>query len=177
MHEWNPEIEIIGGEVHRNYLELAYSCAWANSDDTITKTGAVIVNPTLNEIIACSANHFPDGLEPTTEQTNDRKWKYEHIIHAEPGSIFAAARAGKITDGATMYMPWVPCTPCAISIIDAGIKNLIGHKSMIMRTPERWWASIDYALGLLEKCGVRKFMYNGPIGNVKSCFDGIEWDP
>jgi len=76
-----------------------------------------------------------------------------------------------------MYMPWVPCTPCASAIIDAGIKKLIGHKEMIMKTPERWWASTNNAINLLAKCGVKTFMYDGKIGGVKSLFNGSEWEP
>ncbi len=177
MDEWKPSIELIEGDKHRDFLKEAYRFAWDNSPDSSTKTGAVIVNASLDDIIAYGVNQFPAGLNPTEAQIQERQWKYEHIIHAEYSAIFYAARKGVSTDGSVMYMPWVPCTPCAKAIISAGIKTLIGHKEMIMKTPERWWASTNYALELLEKCGVRKFMYAGEIGGVKGLFDSSEWNP
>ncbi len=177
MTVWNPHIELIEGEIHRIFLRNAYTYAQNNSDDSVTKVGAIIVSSSLDEIIACGANHFPSCLNPTKEQISDRDWKYEHLIHAELSAILSAAKKGKCTKSAVMYLPWIPCTPCAKAIIDAGIKQLIGHKDMIMKTPERWWKSTDYALELLEKCGVKKFMYDGKIGGVESLFDGKVWHP
>jgi len=76
-----------------------------------------------------------------------------------------------------MYMPWVPCTDCAKAIIDSGIQYLVGHKQMIMKTPERWRDSTKYALGLLRQCGVGLYMYDGKIGGVQSLFNGEVWEP
>ena len=178
MERYNPSIELIKGEVHKSFLRKAYDYAWKNSIDPSTKTGALIVDTNLNEIISYGVNHFTPNVNPTEEQIKDKQWKKENIIHAEPSAIFAAAANGsKPTRGAVMYMPWVPCTPCANAIIDAGIKRLIGHREMIIKTPERWWASLDYALNLLEKSGVKTFMYSGKIGGVKSLVDDLEWSP
>ena len=157
---WDPKISLIEGEFHQRFLREAYLHAWNYSEDEVTKTGAVIVNPTLNEILAYGVNHYPEGLNPTPEQRQDKNWKYGHIIHAEPSAIFAVARNGKSTKDAVMYMPWVPCVPCANAIIDSGIKKLIGHKEMIMMTPERWWESTGEAIGQLKKCGVEMCMYD-----------------
>lgn len=184
---WNPKIDLIEGDAHKNLLRKAYRYAWEHSQDPETQTGALIISPSLDEILAYGANHFPEGVEvkfPTKEELQDeeklkawKNWKYDHIIHAEPSAIYAAAKAGKATKNAVMYMPWIPCTPCAKSIIDAGIKTLIGHKAMIMMTPEHWWESTDYALGLLEDAGVKKFMYDGKIGGVKGLFREKLWEP
>ncbi len=180
---WNPDIELIEGFRHRCFLSEAYIHAWEGSEDPITKTGAIIVEGTLDKLsrkISYGANHFPNGLNPTDEQINDRDWKYKHIIHAETSAIFSAAKEGKSLEGTIMYMPWIPCTPCAIAIVDSGIKTLIGHKEMIMKTPERWHESTDYALDLLEKGGVKRFMWEGKIYEdnlVKSLFDGKVWYP
>lgn len=175
---WQPKnIEVVTEDLHRGFLREAYKYALGNSDDPATKTGAIIVSANLGEILAYGTNHFPDGLNPTKEERGDRKWKYDHIIHAEPAAIHAAARDGKATKGTVMYMPWVPCTPCAKAIIDAGIKMLIGHKETIIKTPERWWESTGYALDLLKKCGVRSCMYPGKIGEVEAMFDGEIWHP
>lgn len=174
---WNPDIQLISGEIYRQYLKQAYAYAWKHSADPVTKTGALLVSANLEEILAFGANHFTKGVIPSKEQAEDKKWKYEHIIHAEPAAIYSAARTGNATESAVMFMPWVPCTPCAKSIIDSGIKSLIGHKEMIMKTPERWWESTDYAIHLLKKAGVDFFMYSGEIGEVQSLFDGAVWKP
>lgn len=174
---WNPNIKLISGEDHKFLLGDAYRYASKYSEDTVTKTGAVIVTPDLENLIAYGANHFPEGLRPTPEQVLDRDWKYKHIVHAELAAIFSAARSGSSTEGAVMYMPWVPCTPCATAIVDAGIKKLVGHKELIMKTPTRWQESTNYALSLLEKCGVESLMYDGEIGGVEHLFNGELWKP
>lgn len=174
---WNPSIKETTDEVHREFLRAAYDAAAKNSDDPKTKTGAIIVSSLNRYFRAVGWNHLPKGLESTPELLNNSEWKYKHIIHAEPASVNNAARYGIRTEGTTMYMPWVPCTDCAITIIDAGIETLIGHKEMIMKTPERWQESTDYALDLLEKAGVKKLMYVGKIGGVENLFDGKIWMP
>lgn len=175
---WNPDITLIEGDVHKNFLREAYRFAWENSDDPVTKTGAIIVDPSLEEVLAYGSNHIPKGVVFTEKKlVEDRKWKLDHMIHAEPAVIFAAARSGKSTYGTVMYMPWVPCTPCAKAIIDSGVRTLIGHKQMIMKTTERWWESTDYALDLLSQAGVEKYMVDGEIGGVSALFNGEEWFP
>lgn len=70
--------------------------------------------------------------------------------HAERNSIVNAARMGICTHGSTMYMTCgVPCTPCLVEIINAGIveivvtntdfydtsgKYLLGESNLICRT-------------------------------------------
>jgi dCMP deaminase len=174
---WNPIIKLAEEDYHRDFLREAYKFAAENSPDPSTKTGAVIVRVSNAEILAYGTNHLPRGVTATKEQLADRKWKYEHIIHAETSAIFDAARNGKQTLRRTMYMPWVPCTPCAYAIIDAGLNELVGHKAMIMKTPERWQDSTDYALKLLNDAGVRLRMYDGEIGDVEGLFNGILWKP
>ena len=174
---WNPNIKSVSGEEHQFFLREAYSFAQACSEDTVTKTGVVIVEPDLAHIVSYGANHFPLGLSQTPEQVADREWKYKHIIHAETAAIFNAGRRGSATEGTIMYMPWMSCTPCATAIVDAGIKKLVGHRELIMKTPERWQESINYALSLLERCGVECSMYEGEIGEVEHLFNGEVWEP
>lgn len=175
--DWNHGIELIEGEVHIDYLRGAYGIADEKSDDPVTKTGALIVTPTLDQIISMGYNHFPRGLNPTKEQILDRDWKYKHILHAETSAIYAAALRGGFLDSAVMYMPWVPCMPCALAVVDSGIKTMIGHKEMIMKTPERWWESTDEALNYLRDAGVETYMVEGKIGGVQNLFNGEIWSP
>ncbi|HLC59429.1 MAG TPA: deaminase [archaeon] len=176
MTEWSPKIQPIDGDIHKEFLRNAYLHASTDSQDLVTKNAVIIVSKDY-EIIAYGANHFPSGVNPTEEQIKDREWKYKHIIHSEQAAIFSAAKQGKSTYDTVMYEPWVPCTPCAKAVIDAGVKKMIGHKELIMQTPERWWTDTDYALGLLEKAGVEMCMYSGKIGGVENLFNGLIWQP
>lgn len=164
-------------EKHVDYLRMAYEQAWRNSDDTSTKTGAVIVNGKTGELLSWGFNHYPYGLDPTPEQLADRDFKLAKIIHAEPSSVHYAAKMGKATNGATMYMPWIPCEPCAEVMVDSGIKIFIGHEAMIDKTPTNWGVSTYDGLVLLKKAGVKSYMYTGPIGGVEALFRGEEWKP
>lgn len=174
---FDPKLEIVSGDRHKSYLGIAYRYAADHSDDLVTRVSAILVHPALDRVLAKGANHLPRGVVPAPGQLEDKSWKYEHMIHAEPAVIFAAAREGKSTAGSTMYMPWVPCTPCAKAIIDAGIITLIGHKALIEKTPERWWESTVYALKMLDRAGVRTVMYDGEIGKTDHLFDGEIWHP
>ena len=173
---FDPKLERISGEIEaeKNILREAYRYAWEHSHDPKTRVGAVLEH---GQVLTYGANHFPRELQPTSEQLNDRNWKYQYIIHAESAVIIAAARQERGTKGTTMYMPWVPCIPCAAMIIDAGIEVLIGHQAMIEKTPERWWESTMSALELLKKTGVEVKVYDGKIGSVHAIFDGNIWEP
>ena len=49
--------------------------------------------------------------------------------HAERNSLISAARLGISTKGATMYMTCgVPCSPCLVEIINAGIECIVVTK-------------------------------------------------
>lgn len=49
--------------------------------------------------------------------------------HGERNALINAAREGIITKGATMYMNCsIPCTPCLIEIINAGIEEIVVTK-------------------------------------------------
>ena len=173
---WNPNIKRVDENAHREFLRMAYSHAWS-SPDPVTRTGAVIVDSGLTDVLGFGANHLPRGVESDKAKLDDRKWKYEHMIHAEPAALFRAAKYGKPVNEAVMYVPWVPCTPCSTAIIDSGISKIICHKDLIAKTPERWWKSTGYALELLEKCGVKVCAYEGEIGGVENLFDGVLWRP
>lgn len=46
-------------------------------------------------------------------------------VHAEQNAIINCARNGVSTLGATIYCTMTPCTTCAMSIIQAGILNVV----------------------------------------------------
>jgi dCMP deaminase len=177
----NLNIKKVDGDIHKKFLRLAYQQAWNNSDDPLTKTGAVLVKD--GEVIAQAENHFPKGIKYPEKFNGDndpkeRTWILKHIVHAEPAVVHAAAKKGVSTEGTTIYMPWIPCTQCALVIIDAGIKKLIGHKQMIMKTPPYWYETCCAAIDILKKGGVELLIYDGKIGDCKALMEEHgEWEP
>lgn len=49
-------------------------------------------------------------------------------IHAEQNAILQAALHGVSTEGATIYVKFVPCFVCAKMIINAGIKRVVSER-------------------------------------------------
>jgi len=72
--------------------------------------------------------------------------------HAERNALINAARAGIVTKGAKMYMDCgIPCTPCLVEIINAGIEEIIVTK------PEFYDISAEY---VLKESGLKWRVYS-----------------
>ena len=155
-------------------LRLAYAFASAFSDDPSTHNGAVLITR-KNEVVL-GTNHLPIGVALTAERL-DRPAKYAFMEHAERDVILKAAEMGYRTAGAALFVPWYACADCARAIIGAKIKVIVGHKQMFDRTPERWKASIADGDAMLDEAGVKRHVYDGPIGRVRVLFDGEFWEP
>lgn len=156
-------------------LRLAYAVASAFSDDPSTHNGAVLV--TEDGDMMWGVNHIPRGVKITEERLDRDRKKYRYMEHAERDVIHKAAEAGLKTRGATLYVPWYACHDCARAIIGAGIGQIIGHKQMFDKTPERWKASIEDGMAMLEEAGILRMQFDGPIGRVRVLFDGEYWEP
>ena len=85
--------------------------------------------------------------------------------------MYRAAANGIKAEGATLYCPGFACVDCARSIICSGIKECVGVRSVMARTPERWVESIKVAENMLIEAGVKCSYYEGTLG-VKMWFDG-----
>ena len=173
-------------ETDKLYLREAYKLA-KNSPDPSTQNGAVIVRTNKffslddSNIVGRGYNAFPEGVE-VNESRLQRPLKYEFIDHAETASIFDAAKIGKSTKGGIMYVPWFACSKCGISIVKAGIKEVIGST-----WPEKWWKesrdnsqdgkrdwykTIELAMTMFNEAGVNCRWVDGEIGNIEILFDG-----
>lgn len=62
--------------------------------------------------------------DPRSNFTKGVELELSTATHAEAALIARAARAGRATDGATMYVTDFPCPPCAKLIANAGIARL-----------------------------------------------------
>lgn len=172
------------------YLKKAYEYAAKHSTDPSTQNGAVIVSkvivgqrtapdnvyiqqeiPTYVEI-GIGANHFPEGVEEKLERW-ERPAKYQWVEHAERNAIYDAARKGQSTLGATMYVPWFACADCGRGIIQAGIKEVVGHDSPLHKTNANWKQSIEVADQMFREAGIKFRRIEGHFG-VKIRFNGQE---
>lgn len=108
------------------WMEMAKLVAsW--SKDRSRKVGAVIVDD-RNTVLALGWNGFPRGINDTIEARHERPDKYDWTEHAERNAIYNAAATGTKIAGATIYLPWFPCVPCARAIIQSGIDKVVCYE-------------------------------------------------
>ncbi len=132
------------------FLELAKHISdW--SKDPSTKVGCVVVGED-REIRSTGFNGFPRGIEDNIERLEDREQKYPLICHAEENAIMHAARIGVSLKGSTAYVTWPPCSRCARSLIQAGIKEVV--YSSEEEIPERWVEDFNISTNMLIEAGL-----------------------
>ena len=165
---------VSNGKQTINYLREAYIFGAENSTDKDTWTGSVIVKDDV--ILHKGANRFPDEIEPTKEMM-ERPGKYEAQNHSERDAIYKAARYGPPIDGSIMYMPWVPCYPCANAIVNSGIKELVIHYNKTVKTPKDWLPSVKSAVDYLLRAKIRIIVVDQKIGDCENLFRGEIWYP
>jgi dCMP deaminase len=155
----------------KDLLRRAYEYAAEHSTDPSTWNGAVIFQnekPFYRAIFG--ANHFPKGVKETPERW-ERPLKYSYVEHAERNAIYAAARVGMKTQGATMFCPWFACDNCARAIIQAGIVKVVGLQKPFSITPPHWTASIDIANEMLAEAGIIMEIIDVELG-IEVLFNG-----
>lgn len=163
---WLPgPFTIVTNDGHRDMLKIAYDHGNNNSPDPSTKNGAILVRGHDN-IVSFGVNRFPAGIAETKSRLEDRATKYRIVVHAEHSAILAAAKHGVGTKLLTMYCPFYACTECAKSIINAGIREVIGHAQLMAIAFEHttWVESIRLAWQTLQEAGVKCTLYDGKVG-------------
>src|SRR5687768_18390563 len=134
----------------RRFLELARHIAqW--SKDPSTKVGCVVVGPD-REIRSTGFNGFPRGIQDSMERLHDRERKYPLVCHAEEYAIMHAARIGVALKGCVAYVTWPPCTRCARSLIQAGIREIVYPADLVI--PERWVDDFRISTDMLSEAGL-----------------------
>ena len=140
------------------FLNLAYVVSgW--SKDPSTRVGAVIVRPDKT-VASIGFNGFPRGASDEQHLYEDRRIKYERVVHAEMNAILHAREP---LHGYTLYV-WPPgpgptCARCAAHILQTGITRVVGILLDEGPMSERWKVSCDIALGLYREAGVEVDMY------------------
>ena len=79
------------------------------------------------------------------------------MVHAEENAIYAAARRGVATEGATLYMSkdYFCCHRCAAAVIQAGIKIVYAPRPALDKPSFRF----DKSLMSFEEGGVEVNIY------------------
>ena len=104
------------------FRKLAHTVKLKSKDES-TQIGAVIVGKD-KEIVSTGYNSFPRGLKDYEAERQQRPEKYFWFEHAERNAIANAAKKGISTNEGKIYCSYFPCSDCAISIIEAGIRKL-----------------------------------------------------
>lgn len=132
------------------FLELAlHISGW--SKDPSTKVGCVVVGPD-REIRSTGFNGFPRGIDDTVERLANREMKYPLVCHAEENACMHAARIGVALKGCIAYVTWPPCTRCARSLIQAGVREIIYPADLAI--PERWAEDFRISTEMLSEAGI-----------------------
>lgn len=104
-------------------MTMAYLVSMKSKDPS-TRVGAVIVGPN-KEIRSTGFNGLPRGVADRHYRYEDREYKLLAVNHAEENAILHCALTGISAKECTLYTPWIPCSRCAKSIIQSGIKEIV----------------------------------------------------
>ncbi len=170
------KIKIDNSQEKINFIREAYLYWEQNSAYDSTWTWAIIERDW--KVLSKWTNDIP-WIVWKKLQWRVLKWsKYEDKVnHAERNAIYNAAKEGIKLEWANMYMPWVPCTPCAIAIINSWIKSLTMHYQKVIKTPEDRLLSVQQALEWLYENDIELYFVNEKIGWCNSKMRGEEWNP
>lgn len=157
------------------FMELAlHISTW--SKDPSTKVGCVIVSPE-KAILSMGYNGFPRGVNDNIpERQNIREIKYEFVVHAEENAILNAGRRGTRLDGGVLYVTMPPCTRCAGSIIQSGIKEVIYLSPNEQKRIPGWRDKLQYSFEMFNESGVKVTELNRDLVNINilSKFQNIQ---
>jgi dCMP deaminase len=122
-------------------MGFAFWAAQKSKDST--KVGAILVGPD-GEVRLTAYNGPPRGVEDRPER-RERPSKYLYASHAEANLVAFAAREGIRTAGCTVYVTHQPCSACARTLIQAGVKAVrFGNGTTSMPSEEFWAAEVMF---------------------------------
>jgi dCMP deaminase len=123
------------------------------SKDKTTKVGCVIVGPD-HEVRATGYNGFPRGVDDSKEDWRNPPKKYLVTAHAELNAVCSAARVGTPLLGCTAYVTLIPCSACALALIQAGIKEIRVAGKTETGNPSHWEDKFEATKELLEATNI-----------------------
>lgn len=170
---------------HKYYLREAYLQAM-HSPDPSTQCGAVLVGRE-GDIMSAGFNGFHDGVKPPKDLLNvvyNRDEKLSRVQHAERRTLHIAFQFGFTYadfQDATLYAPFFACADCAKTIIEMGVRRVIGHDLCRIATPSRWENSINIGLKMFKEAGVEYSWHDCIINDnpipIHITFNGKDFKP
>jgi dCMP deaminase len=145
------------------------------SEDPSTQVGCVILD-TMGRVVSTGYNGLPRKLSTDDFTLSERPIKYQHVVHADMNAILFAERHR--LEGATMYLPFPPCSNCAKSIIQSGINCVKYNSEYVFKDAD---GGQDIGLSMMHMAGVRVIYYTpNPVAysvNLSSTEKGINKHP
>lgn len=136
------------------FIGLAKYVSTASKDPS-TQVGAVLVDSD-KRVVSIGYNGFPKDVEDAEERLNDRVVKLKMTIHAEMNAILFSERQIR---GCTIYSyPFMPCSHCATTIIQKGIKRVVAPYS---ENP-RWKEDFDVSRQMFEEAKLELVLLGEP---------------
>lgn len=121
------------------------------SKDTSTKVGAVITTMDGSPI-SWGFNGMAKGIDDTIPERSVRPTKYKWMCHAERNAMDLSQ--GNLNN-CVMFVTFSPCSNCAQSIIQRGIKTVIVDENYTAdKVPMHWREDMAIALEMLKESGV-----------------------
>jgi dCMP deaminase len=146
------------------FMTMAYLVAMRSKDES-THVGAVIIGPD-KEVHSIGYNSFPMGIDDDRPERQERPEKYYWFAHAERNAIDLAARVGIALKGCVMYTNGIPCTDCAISIIQAGIKEVVVDAKWLNPERDKWDETAKRTKVMFGEAGVKLRVWDGELIDV-----------
>jgi dCMP deaminase len=133
-------------------LKMAKDIASWSKDES-TKVGAVITT-TKGGPVSWGFNGMPMGVDDSVAERHERPYKYKWMAHAERNAMDLASKTD-LSD-CVMFVTFSPCSGCAQSIIQRGIKTIVVDEAFIAeKMPERWQEDMLVAQEMLLEAGVK----------------------
>ena len=133
------------------------------SKDPNTQIGVVAVHDDRKQLLTVGFNGIPRGVDdkPKDRSSRENGEKYYWYAHGERNAIYNASYFGVSLAGATLYMNCgMPCTDCAIAIIQAGIKEIVIKDSPPTGEPNsKWDEHAKRSTIMLTEAGVNVIVY------------------
>lgn len=138
---------------HQYLMGFAQHAAKKSKDST--QVGAVLVDA-HNSVLLTGYNGPPRGVGDLPER-RERPAKYLYASHAEQNLVAFAARHGIKTDGLNVYVTHFPCSACAKTLIQAGIRRIyVGTGSTSMPVDEFEAASVMFKEAMVSVFSVKE---------------------
>ncbi|WGI36535.1 deoxycytidylate deaminase [Mesomycoplasma lagogenitalium] len=110
------------------------------SKDPNTQVGACIIN-NRKRVIGLGYNGMPSGNDLDfpwdREAESPKETKYAYVVHAEINAILNSITS---LENATLYTSLFPCSNCAKTIVQSGIKEIVYFQDIYHDTEDAWIA-------------------------------------